>query len=501
MDDMIEIARLISTIGLKQSDFYLSDSESSVMTSFYSGLVSGEFKNDDIAAKKLYASSPKDERYRKLKLRLREKLFEASVFINYQPPKFSVLRQKMYECNREVCAMKQCIENGAQTAGYTIAKRLVAKARKYHLTIVEIECLYTILNHISFSTGNEKDYFKISDELLLAQRKMNAETESEIIYGSVSVKYATINSDHPENFGFVEDGIRKLELLLTQFDTFKIRYNYFMLRSWLGQVQRDYDARLKACDDAISYWESNPSIAGNLTAIFTLEKIACTFHQRNYESFFTLVPHCENLLDKNTSSWLILKSYEVQVHLSISQLVHAVEVFKNVQKILKRSGGGLTKFSDQWLILEGYIYFFIHSENAVQLPEYLKIPPVEKYLRKLVSSEFDSILTDKEGANVGLMILHVLLLLCMKCSPVDIYDKVVALDRYRRRYLDPRMNNRTGTFITLLKNFTSALLNKNNMAKIQGADTIILSLTDQATEDYELIPFDILWKRLLSIYE
>lgn len=504
MEDLIEIVRLIQKVGLKQPDSFMKLHESSMMKAFYDGLANGEIHNDDEAALKLYNAAPNDERYRKLKLRLREILYDAAVFINYGPPQFSILRKKMYECNCELIAMKQCIENGAQEAGFKIAKRLLSKARKYHLTIIEIECLYAILNHVVFSTGKENDYLVVSKELRAAQRKMCAETESEIIFGSVSVKYAVVSSDHPENIDFITNCITELEQLLAQHDTFKIRYSYFLLRSWLGHIKRDIDESITACEDAIAYWKLNPDIAGNLTAVFTLEILTCHFHKRNYEYVLTLAGECEKFFDNTSSNWLIMKGYQLQALLSVGRTAEALKLFSGVSKSLKRSSGGSAKFIERWLILEGYLFFFIHTNDQPNDVEKYQTSHLEKYLRKLVSSDFISAQVDKEGANVGLMILHVLLLLCMKCNPTDILEKVNALDKYRRRHLDPTKNTRTDTFITLLKHFTYSLADKqrlqlSNSPHFSNLSPSIPTSTNYA-EDYEIIPFDIIWQRLKMVY-
>jgi hypothetical protein len=504
VDDMMEIVRLITMVGLKQSDSFFTGTDSSMLTAFFNGLESGEFLNDEIAAHTLYHTTPKDVRYRQLKSRLREKLYDLSIFINFAPPKFSVLRQKMYECNREQIAMKQCIENGAQEAGYMIAKRLLIKARKYHLTIIEIESLYAILNHIIAFTGNEKEYTDISEELRYALQKLNAETEVEIIFGAVSVKYAAINSDHPENAPFIEECIHKIESILNNYDTFKIRYSYFILRSLFGQVQRDFAIRLQACNDAIEYCNVNRDIAGNLIAVFTSEKAECYFHLRKYDAFLAVYAECEPLLDNNTSIWLILKSYEVQTLLSIGQPIRALESFKIVQESLERSSGGITKYKEQWLILEGYIYFFFYTEPSDTSHELFQRSLLEKYLRKLVLNGVSSLAGDKEGANIGLMILHIVLLLGLKSNPNDIEEKINALDRYKRRNLRKGVNSRTDIFITMLRqivfeNFDMKKANaitKNLFRKLSSTDETYID----SVEDYEVIPYDIVWKKIMEYY-
>lgn len=504
MEDLIEIARLIASVGLKKPDHYFAGNDNTMLIAFFDGLVKGTITDDESAAQLLYKSTSTDHRYRTLKSRFREKIFEASLFINFSPPDFSELRQKMYECNRELNAMKQCIENGAQAAGATLARRLLVKARKYHLTIIELECLYAILNHVVYCVGSELEFHQTSVELRHVQQKLNTETEAEIIFGAVSVKYSLIVSDHPENAPFIEESIAKLELLIQQFDTFKIRYNYYLLRSWYGQVVRNFPKRIAACDEAIEYFRNNPSIAGNLVAIFTSEKADCYFHLRDYEQFLKLAKECDSLLDKNTSNWLIIKCFEIQTLLSINESVRALEVFTGVRKLLKRSSGGIAKITERWLILEGYVLFFLHTQSPATEPTISQNPPLEKYLRTLVSSELSSSSTDKVGANVGMMILHVLLLIALRSNPTDIAEKVVALDRYRRRYLDQQSNLRTETFVTMLRHLS---FDNFNM-QITGKKTKDLYLklvpatptTIDSTEDYELIPFDIIWKRLMDFY-
>ncbi len=437
MEELKEIARIIADVGLKKVDSFLqSDGDSGLMSAFYNGLINGEFDDDIGAAKKLYNVLPTDERYKQLKSRFKEKLYNTVPFVDFAPPRFTMLRQKMYECNREQTAMKQCVENGAQDVGYAIAKRLLVKARKYHLTIVELECLYIILNHIQVCTGNKKEFDNVCHELRLAQRKLNAETEAGIIYGEVSNLYAVTYSDHPENAPFIADCIYKLEVLLSEFDTFKIRYDYFLLRSLLGQVKRDQKMRIEACEDAIHYFKNNPDIAGNLIGVFTLEKIESYLHIREYDLLLKLSKECAVLFNKHTSNWLKIKYYECIALLSKNQPVIALEVFREVQKVLKKNGGGAKKYNDQWLIIEGYIYLYLHTENKELLPTSFQLPPMEAYMRKFLTQELHSLSGDKEGANVGLMILHIFLLLSLKSNPTDILEKVKALDRYKRSYLN-----------------------------------------------------------------
>lgn len=193
MDDLKEMVRIITDIGLKDVDsFRQKKGDYAKMAAFFNGLLHGEFDNDIDAAKKLYNALPADARYQRLKTRFREKLFDMVPFVNFSTPRFSILRQKMYECYREQIAMKQCVENGAQDVGYAIAKRVLIKARKYQLTEIELDCINTILNHIQVCTGNKKEFDIVCNELRLAQRKQNAETESTIIFGEVCILYSEV---------------------------------------------------------------------------------------------------------------------------------------------------------------------------------------------------------------------------------------------------------------------------------------------------------------------
>ena len=410
----------------------------------------------------------------------------------------------MYECTREQTAMKIFVENGAQDLGYEIAKRLLSKARKYHLTVIELECLYIILNHVQVCTGNKKAFVNVCKELRYTHQKLHAETEAEIVYSEVSHLYAVTSSDHIENVPFIEECVHKLELLLSEFDTFKTRIRYFLLRSLLCQVQRQFTKRIEACEDAIQYFKSNPDIAGNFVGVFTLEKIESHLHVRKYEVLLKLCKESVVLFNKHSSNWLEIHYYEIIALLSTGQTIKALEVFRVVQKILKKNGGGAKKNHDHWLIIEGYIYLFLHTENKELLPTSFQLPSMEVYMRKFLTQGLYALSGDKEGANVGMMILHIFLLLCLKSNPTDIMEKVKALDRYKRRYLNQSSNTRTELFITILRHYSFSA------ADMQKTSTKMKELfwqlspesdpTSTSTEDYELIPFDIIWKRLMQFY-
>ena len=101
-------------------------------------------------------------------------------------------------------------------------------------------------------------------------------------------------------------------------------------------------------------------------------------------------------------------------------------------------------------------------------------------------------------------VLHIFLLLCLKANPTDIVDKVTALDRYKRRYLKQTTNTRTELFITILRHYTfgSAEMLKSSQKMKELFDKLIPNdqNTTAPTEDYELIPFDIVWRRIMKFY-
>lgn len=295
-----------------------------------------------------------------------------------------------------------------------------------------------------------------------------------------------------------------MEGLLTEFDTFKIRNRYFFLRSMLSQVKRDFTMRIQACDDAIQYSKRNLDIAGNFLAVFTLEKIECYMHIREYDLLSKLCKECEVLFYNHTSNWLKLKYYEIVGLLSTGQPIKALEVFRVVHKMLVKNGGGAKKYNDQWLILEGYIYLFLYTENKEIQPNTIQLPSLDAFMRKFLTQGLNSLSGDKEGANLGMMIIHVFLLLCLKSNPTDIVEKVMALDRYKRRYLNQTSNARTELFITILKHYSFTVADMQKTSTKMRELFIQLSPTsagtNSSTEDFELIPFDIIWKRMMEFY-
>ncbi|MCC6282574.1 MAG: hypothetical protein IT262_18365, partial [Saprospiraceae bacterium] len=156
-------------------------------------------------------------------------------------------------------------------------------------------------------------------------------------------------------------------------------------------------------------------------------------------------------------------------------------------------------FHDNWLLLGGYLHLLANlgvlASNKVE-------EVVGPFRYSKFFNEIEVLKKDKEGMNIPLIFLPVLIILAQKPSERTKEIPIEALEKYRQRWLANDMNRRSNSFLKLLiafsqKEFTPAAAEK----KIKKELDIIKSETPQvAGQNFavEIIPYETIWELLLA---
>ena len=234
------------------------------------------------------------------------------------------------------------------------------------------------------------------------------------------------------------------------------------------------------------------------TAVFTFvfKKLRCYLNLREFEMGHQYAKECLSLQPKGTANWFFI--LETQVLLSLHQgdfnaaFLYYLLAIKHCrfQLIAKSS-------LEHWKIIEAYFSLLSKMKllNSVRQGKSINSFRLSKFL-----NEVPILSKDKKGGNISILIVQALHLLEMgKMNEFE--DRIYSLRTYSYRYLNEKHLERHHIFIKMLMilpkyNYRKKEISLHAKKNFQFLETEV----DQSPFLLELIPYQILWPIVLSIY-
>ncbi|MBX2875929.1 MAG: hypothetical protein KTR30_27660, partial [Saprospiraceae bacterium] len=136
---MNELKLLVNTVSknkIKQIEIVgKSDNPTSLIGRLYNGICSGEFKDDDEAAQKLFSNEKnRSSYYLRLKRQLKERLYSTLFLLDANEPHFSDLQKAYYTSYKNISAVKILFGRQNRQGAIPLAKKTLRIARKFEFT-------------------------------------------------------------------------------------------------------------------------------------------------------------------------------------------------------------------------------------------------------------------------------------------------------------------------------------------------------------------------------
>lgn len=467
----------------------------SLVMRFYRLLLSDDTPEDEgKLAELLLGDKNSSSHYKVLKNRIKKQLTATVLNLSVNTDSFSDVFRAWYGGSRELIVAEVLTKLGKQTAGIEIIHEIYKQATYYHLTDLQIRALDHLRSHYAL-TGEKKKYHDTKALLNDALAKRQAEIDAVSHYEDVAILYANKHSERPENLPFAREKLRLIRILFDQFDSYKIKDRYWALASLIGQIDLNYETVMQATEEAIAYVKVHPYLVSkNKLGLYLSEKILICFSHRKHEEARTAIEECKPVTSKNTGAWLSLYMTETLLNLHTGRERDAWEIVSYVKSIIKESSGGMERYGIEWKILEGYCYYACMTVTPPPSEDDMPFLPDPV---RVFAGGFLEFFDDKEGANLSMLLCHILLISLSPDSKTDFSNKIALLDRYRLRNLKNRQSQRGAYFIELLRAMVRADYNRATTIRLAKP---ILEKMQAITicENYEILPFEKTWHALVE---
>ena len=509
MKSLIQIVKIANRKRLKNLDVIDSkilEDKDNLHHKFYKGIDSGQFITDSDASFFFYESDPTDSRYRKLKSRFKNKLFNSVIFFDNENLKVSNYERMYYRCYRDFLSHMFLFRSGGRSAVVKDISRLLIQAEKYEFHDISISICNLLLDHFVIS-NNTKGYKSI---LLKKKRFMKLYKLENLSLGySYSSDFVSkkpkINTNSKiallkENLERVIDIEKKGLSNIIANCRFNCAIHFFVFK-------RDYKNLIKSINHYEAYLSKQTLFStSNKLAKVTFYKTLGYLHLSDFERGTESVLKADTLLKKGTNNWALFKEYHYLLSIKTERYYQAFDVLHTVNSH-PRFNTNLSSQKERWRIFEAYLEWVIANNKGLkeriatfrvdkgQKPD--KTFRLAKFLNDVPTYE-----KDKRGLNVAIIIIGILWNLKRE-NFNPIIDKQDSLKTYTQRYLKEDDSYRSKMFLYMLITMIKKSFNYEKTKRLSKKYFDKLKTKDMHYQggsiDLEIVPYEKLWPMVLKL--
>ncbi len=494
MRELQEVVRIVSKNKIKNIPLLDRTSNGGRVFDFYERVLSEQFSNDEEAFNHYYKDRAQKAQYRKLKAKLRDRLFNTLFFIDVNNPKFSDAQKAFYQCQKELVTVRLLLGRGAREAGMILAKRTLSKSKKFELSPITVELLRVFKNYHSIYTGNTSQYHKISKDLKRYEDILREEYKAMDYYEDIHIEFKNnlilSKSIRERAWNYIAD----LEAIGKRIKTYLLHHMKFALINLIEMRENNFAAVIDNCNRAIRFFNNKPNASTHFIASFYFNKLISLAKIGEFKRGKRIFERCIDIYEPGRLRWF--KSHELYFLLCMHthRYIYAQKLILEVQPRKELFLLGEARV-ETWKVYGAYIHYLI-SIGILKQQASTKPFRLNRFLNEV--PEFSA---DKRGFNVPILIIQILLLIQRRAYD-RLSDRVEAIEKYTTRYLKRDTSYRTNCFVKMLlqipkRHFHRAAVVRHAKPYLKRLQEEAINRSSQAFE-MEIIPYEHLWEYVLG---
>ena len=472
---LLELTRIANLKRISKIDVFEGASlrnKSSKFNEFYEGLVHEQFRSDRDAARRLYQTSPGDDRYRQLKSRFRKRLLNTLFFINVNSSIKPRYEQAYLDCQRDWALVNILQLYDAEVSVPYLAKQILSTSQKYHFTDLMVSAA-TLLRDIAAREGDARQFAKYEEILQQYLPILDAERQAASLYQKIQLQLNTQDQDIPA--GEWKVWTDQLIGLSEQYPAPTVQFYSYICR----QAQQIMEAN----SDQFSMKQS-----------FQVEYLLMQayLHTASFEQARMRSEQVLHQLEEGSHQWFAYLDLYFLVALQTGHYAIAFAILQQVRR-QKQYTKLETEKQQQWQLYMAVLYYLL-----------LIVPEGKRLRQSRLFKDFqvegfmaDPALFAKDQRIFSVWMLITQLLFALEQRNLDLAtDIIFRLKQYTRRQLHPDRQIRVIEFIRCLNQLPKADF---NVEKVKFANKYYHRLLASSyhyngrIDQLEIIPFHTLW--------
>jgi len=489
MEELKVLARLV-TSSKRISNYLPNEKKESKEGIFLANLRKNNYSDDIEAAYDLYQASPDDVRYKMLKHRLRKKLYNRLLFMEYPKLRAGAFMHKENECFQLLHHANILLKQQNYKLAVSLCNRILTISEDYDLTNITIAALEIKLSAYS-DLGTLKQLNETGDMLTQKLHQKAYERKAVSLFQYIRTLFNKSIKARKAYLPSLPDDILKLHKYWNAAGTFDAFNSYYKVSILYYESTGDFSkiADLTVMSEKLveensvnkqrfdSSYNKYILVYAHLRArkledgLLYAEEYLQHFNERllNWfaymENYFLLAIHS--------------RRYNLAYHLT-SKVYHNGAYARTSSTAKER-----------WGLYSAYLQLY-HAENISAKPS--------GFFDATFSPEYSK---DKQGYNVAILILQFIIFLKKEDKELLLY-KIESLKKYIDTHLKDAFSLRSKSFLKLLILTVTEDFNVVT-CKIKG-ERLYQKLVEtpppgDAYAEIEIVPYEHLWEYIVSILE
>lgn len=465
---------------------------------FYEGIADGTLDTDEAAAAHFFDGNVRNQSYKNLKTRLKNRLINTVFFVEANDSMFNEYEKAYVNCYKDWAAAKILAGKSATESALNLCHKILKQAQKADFLDIIIE-VCRFLRYQYGSVRYNKNKFRQYNELL---KNSLIVREKELFMEECYLNLVPFFLENkPSDKALIKQATEYEKLILEDFkdyNSFLILYNGGMIQLIKLMAINDYKNTILVCENIINRFESKDVIwKGGINAFF-MQKLICHVQLKEFFNGKNTAKRLFNYLEKGTFNWF--KGQELYMYL-LFHTKNYQEIYLVYSKVTqnKRFEYLPQSIKESWNIFKAYLHFLIEAKEIVLVKE-------DKAFRKFRLGKFlnevPTFSQDKRGRNIAILVIQIIFTIVKKNYNRAI-DRIETIEKYSSRYLKKDTNFRSNCFIKMLmiipkEGFHRVAVERKSAALRERLEEMPLEVANQS-HSIEIIPYEDLWEMVLNI--
>jgi len=478
--------------------------EGSRVEEFYQLLSDGQLQTEEEAVQHFFKTdNVKDSNYRKLRNKLIRQLINTSFFVDINQPMFDERTKAQYNCYRDFSAAYILMTREARRAGIYLLHQVLEQAIKYEFVDLCAEITRYLRVSYSKSVNDAKNHqkFTLLHRAYEEKRSHNVRIVDayETLLEYYMQKHAPSKTVYELASGYVAEfkPLRK-QISLSQFDYYA--YSIELIQFYAAN---DIRAVARLADEALGALQDNPNITKARLFGIAIQKMSSVAQLKEADDAQILltINQCLGFTEEGRFNWFVIWHNAIYCYTHHRLYKKAFEAFKTGYEH-KRFRLQSVRMQEEWRLIGAYLNLLV---ELGELPQAEVEAAVGTYKSTKFENDFTELSRDKEGMNIPIVILPAVFALAK--SDFEAFEaQIDKLDKYRKRYLENELNQRSARFLQMM--FALAKQKYGGSVRSEGRlrqeVEKLHALTPQVARQHyaiEVIPYENLWELLVRKLE
>jgi hypothetical protein len=472
--------------------------EPSYTTNLYQSLALGKLEKQNFIdqPESFLEAGLSHKKFDRVKRELFDRLINLLFLIDSNKTKYKEVKHAYSICYKNASAVKILLSKGARLAAISLAERTLKISSLFEFTEISLSLCIELMIHYGNIEGNKKKYSYYQRKTTGYQKVYNAEIKAELYNSEIGLHLSGSRAYKQEGKELAYKYSKELEELIRHLDSYKLNLFTFNLIALSNELSLRFNEVIESCNKALVYFENKKyKIPRNALFLFQFRKIPSLILLDHLIEAEETSKDCLKYVSVGYNNWYKILELRFIIFMHLREFDRAYDTYNEVI-----SNKSFTKqypdTQEVWYIYEAYMYYFYIKKAICQnVNERLKKFRVHKFL-----NEVPSYSKDKQGLNIAILILQVLLLLYNE-EYGKIIDRTEALRTYAHRYLRKDETFRSNCFIKMLMQLPAAHFHK--AAVIRKTELLVKKLNsvkilNNQSAEVEAIPYEVLWEFVLG---